>query len=138
VRTAGSLVATIEEVRMVSTEGLRPVERRVVRWAESGLDDAEIGRRFGRGERWTAQVRFLAELDRPRPQASATEAEASGDAGTGTDAGATDALRPLERRLLRWRERGVDHVELSTRFRRSPGHLARVEELAHYKLSAAS
>jgi hypothetical protein len=136
VRTAGSLVATIEEVRMVSTEGLRPVERRVVRWAESGLDDAEIGRRFGRGERWTAQVRFLAELDRPRPQASATEAEASGDAGT--DAGATDALRPLERRLLRWRERGVDHVELSTRFRRSPGHLARVEELAHYKLSAAS
>jgi len=131
---------------MVSTEGLRPVERRVVRWAESGLDDAEIGRRFGRGARWTAQVRFLAELDRPRPQASATgtEAEASGDADTGTgagtvtDAGATGALRPLERRLLRWRERGVDHVELSTRFRRSPGHLARVEELAHYKLSAAS
>ena len=137
---------------MVSTEGLRPVERRVVRWAESGLDDAEIGRRFGRGERWTAQVRFLADLDRPRPRASGTDAgtdsEASSDAGTdseastatatATDAGTTDALRPLERRLLRWREQGVGHDELSPRFRRSPGFLARVEELAHYKLAAAS
>jgi hypothetical protein len=127
---------------MVSTEGLRPVERRVVRWAESGLDDAEIGRRFGRGERWTAQVRFLADLDRPRPGASDTgagvdsEAEARAEAATGADA--TDPLRPLERRLLRWRERGVGHDELSARFRRSPGHLARVEELAHYKLAAAS
>ena len=127
---------------MVSTEGLRPVERRVVRWAESGLDDAEIGRRFGRGERWTAQVRFLADLDRPRPRASGTDtgidSEASGDAGIDSEAGTTDALRPLERRLLRWREQGVGHDELGPRFRRSPGFLARVEELAHYKLAAAS
>jgi DNA-binding CsgD family transcriptional regulator len=42
------------------TERLRPVERRVLRWAESGLDDAEIARRFARGERWVAQVRLLA------------------------------------------------------------------------------
>jgi hypothetical protein len=125
---------------MVSTEGLRPVERRVVRWAESGLDDAEIGRRFGRGERWTAQVRFLADLDRPRPRASGTDAGTDSEASseTATDAGTTDALRPLERRLLRWREQGVGHDELSPRFRRSPGFLARVEELAHYKLAAAS
>jgi hypothetical protein len=106
---------------MATTGGLRPVERRVLRWAESGLDDAEIGRRFGRGERWTAQVRFLADLDRP-----------------GSRAPSDDPLRPLERRVLRWREQGVDHDELSTRFRRSPEFMARVEQYAHYKLAAAS
>jgi hypothetical protein len=61
----GSVCAATEEVRMTGTEGtdterLRPVERRVLRWAESGLDDAEIARRFARSERWAAQVRFLA------------------------------------------------------------------------------
>lgn len=105
---------------MTSTEGLRPVERRVLRWAERGLGDAEIGRRFRRGERWVAQVRFLAELDRP-------------DAPAVRD----DVLRPLERRVLRWREAGLDHDELSERFRRSPEFLARVEEYAHYKLAAS-
>jgi DNA-binding CsgD family transcriptional regulator len=118
------VVPAIEEVRMVATEGLRPVERRVLRWAETGMDDAEIGRRFGRGERWTAQVRFLADLERPRSPAA--------------DGARDDPLRPLERRLLRWREQGVDHDELSARFRRSPGFLARVEEYAQYKLAAAS
>ena len=112
---------------MSTTEGLRPVERRVLRWAEAGLDDAEIGRRFGRGEQWTAQVRRLADLDRPLPDAD--------DRAAVHDA---DPLRPLERRVLRWREQGLDHDELSARFRRSPEHMARVEEYAHYKLAAAS
>jgi hypothetical protein len=118
----GSVVAATQEVRMTTTGGLRPVERRVLHWADAGLDDAEIGRRFGRGERWTAQVRYLATVDRPGARATADD-----------DA----TLRPLERRLLRWREQGVDHDELSPRFRRSPGFLARVEEYANYKLAAA-
>jgi hypothetical protein len=100
-------------------ERLRPVERRVLRWAESGLDDAEIARRFGRSERWAAQVRFLADLDRQPP------------------AGRADRLRPIERRILRWREQGADHDQLSGRFRRSPEFLARVEEYANYKLASA-
>jgi hypothetical protein len=104
------------------TEHLRPVERRVLRWVESGLDDAEIARRFGRGERWAAQVRFLADLDRPPPSASG---------------GRDDRLRPIERCLLRWREEGADHDQLSGRFRRSPEFLARVEEYANYKLASA-
>ena len=108
------------------TERLRPVERRVLRWAESGLDDAEIARRFGRGERWAAQVRFLADLDRPAP-APAPSAPSAPD----------DRLRPIERRLLRWREEGADHDQLSGRFRRSPEFLARVEEYANYKLASA-
>lgn len=106
---------------MASISQLRPVERRVLRWAEHGLDDAEIARRFRRGERWAAQVRLLADVDRPVAVAS------HGDL----------RLRPLERRLLRWREQGVAHEELSHRFRRSPDFLARVERYAHYKLSTA-
>jgi DNA-binding CsgD family transcriptional regulator len=111
---------------MSTSQGLRPVERRIKRWAAAGLDDADIGRRFGRGARWTAQVRRLAELDRPL---------AAGGGGAG---GGDDRLRPLERRVLRLRAQGVDHDELSVRFRRSPEHMARVEEYAHYKLAAAS
>lgn len=103
---------------MTTSAGLRPIERRVLRWVEAGVSDAEIGRRFGRSERWVAQVRLLAQLDR-----SASSAVRS------------DRLRPLERRLLRWREQGVDHDELSDRFRRSPGFLARVEDYAQYKLA---
>jgi hypothetical protein len=105
-----------------ATEGLRPVERRVLRLADQGLDDAEIGRRFGRSAAWTAQVRRLADVERPQP------------AGRGDD----EPLRPLERRLLRWREQGVDHDDLAPRFRRSADFLARVEGYAHYKLAAAS
>lgn len=107
---------------MTSTEGLRPVERRVLRLADEGLDDAEIGRRFGRGPAWTAQVRRLAAVDRPQ------QARADDD----------ETLRPIERRLLRWRDEGADHDDLAPRFRRSADFLARVEGYAHYKLSAAS
>lgn len=45
-----------------------------------------------------------------------------------------DGLRPLERRLLRWRHYGATHAEIGERFRRSPAFVARVETLARYKL----
>jgi hypothetical protein len=108
---------------------LRPVERRVLRWAELGVDDAEIARRFGRSERWVAQVRFLADLDRTGPP----EPDASDRSDTSSRP--ADRLRPLERRLLRWRRAGVRHEDLSGRFRRSPEFLARVEDYARYKLA---
>jgi DNA-binding CsgD family transcriptional regulator len=100
-------------------QALRPVERRVMRWVEAGLDDAEIGRRFGRSEQWVAQVRTLTEV--PRSGRAVTD---------------TGGLTPIERRLLRWRAQGSDHTQLSERFRRSPGFLARVEGYAHYKLAS--
>jgi hypothetical protein len=109
---------------------LRPVERRVLRWAEIGLDDAEIARRFGRSERWVAQVRFLAGLDRSAPL-DQTELSDRSD----TSDRPADRLRPLERRLLRWRRAGERHEDLSGRFRRSPEFLARVEDYAEYKLA---
>ena len=109
---------------------LRPVERRVVRWVELGLDDAEIARRFARSERWVAQVRFLADLDRSAPLDQPDMSDRSD-----TSDRPADRLRPLERRLLRWRRAGVPHKELSGRFRRSPEFLARVEDYARYKLA---
>ena len=109
---------------------LRPVERRVLRWAEIGLDDAEIARRFGRSERWVAQVRFLANLDRSAPLDQPDMSDRSD-----TSDRPADRLRPLERRLLRWRRAGVRYEDLSGRFRRSPAFLARVEDYANFKLA---
>jgi hypothetical protein len=111
---------------------LRPVERRVQRWVEIGLDDAEIARRFGRSERWVAQVRFLTDLDRSAPRDQTDASDRSDTANR-----PADRLRPLERRLLRWRRAGVGHEDLSGRFRRSPEFLARVEVYANYKLATA-
>jgi len=95
---------------------LRPVERRVRRLAAEGVDDAEIGRRFHRSPEWAGRVRALTELPR------------NGSRLQG------DVLRPLERRVLRWRATGAEYDQMSSRFRRSPDFLRQVETLAHYKL----
>ena len=98
---------------------LRPVERRVLRLSESGLDDVEIGRRFHRSPEWVGRVRALSALRTP-----------DGALRQG------DVLRPLERRLLRWRAQDVSYEALAPRFGRSASFLERVERLAHYKLHA--
>ena len=84
---------------------------------------AEIGRRFVRSERWVALVRFLAELDRTDRPAPPPNPDTQ--------------LRPIERRLLRWRADGANHQELSDKFRRSADLLARIEDYANYKLAAS-
>ena len=98
---------------------LRPVERRVLRLVEAGHDDEEIGRRFHRSPEWVGRVKALAALH-------------PGDAVPTRG----DVLRPLERRILRWRGEGVSYDDLAPRFRRSPGFLERVERLARYRLGA--
>jgi hypothetical protein len=75
-------------------------------------------------------VRFLADLNRSAPL-DRPEMSARSD----TPDRPADRLRPLERRLLRWRRAGVRHEDLSGRFRRSPEFLARVEDYAKYKLA---
>jgi hypothetical protein len=112
------------------TVTLRPIERRVRRWVDSGVGDAEIARRFRRSTRWVARIRMLAELDRAVTEPSAQAAAANRATAT------NGRLRPLERRLLWWRDQGVDYDELSSRFRRSPEFLARVERYARYKLAS--
>ncbi|HEX2047924.1 MAG TPA: hypothetical protein VHF27_09175 [Acidimicrobiales bacterium] len=96
---------------------LRPVERRVLRMSDDGLDDAEIARRFRHSPEWVARVRALATI--PRPDGHHLRG---------------DVLRPLERRVLRWRASGAGYEDVSARFRRSPDFIRRVEELAKYRL----
>ena len=98
---------------------LRPVERRVLHMTEQGLDDAEIGRRFRRSPEWTGRVREMSTI--PRPDGHHLRG---------------DVLRPIERRVLRWRAAGADYDDLAPRFRRSPDFLRQVEALAQYRLRA--
>ncbi len=96
-------------------ENLRPLERRVARLAAAGITPEEIGRRFHRTGDHIERVLNLAALPDRRARAH------------------TPGLRPLERRLLRWREAGVSAEELADRFRRGPGYVERVLALAEYK-----
>ena len=101
---------------MVHDSALRPFERRIVQLKAAGIDEGEIGRRFRRRPETIRRVIELAALPhRGRP--------ASGD-----------VLRPLERRVLRWRAQGAELADIAPRFRRSPGFMAQVERLAHFKL----
>jgi DNA-binding CsgD family transcriptional regulator len=105
-------------VTMIPDERLRPLERRVRRLVAEGVSDEEIGRRFRRSPEFAQRVYALSEVERaPRP--------ADGS-----------RLRPLERRILRWREAGAEPEDIGARFHRSPGFVAQVEDLAHYKLAS--
>lgn len=44
----------------VRAGSLRPIERRVMRWADAGADPAEIGRRFGRSGGHISRIEVLA------------------------------------------------------------------------------
>lgn len=96
---------------------LRPIERRMLKLSEAGAGDVEIAWRFRRTPKNVRQVMACAQVPR------------SGGAGSAAQ------LRPIERRVLRWREEGADYHEMASRFRRSVGFLQQVEELAHYKLA---
>ena len=83
------------------------------------MPDEEIGRRLHRSAGYVSRVRqWIA-----GPASAAT---------TTTDRG---RLRPIERCILRWRERGEDYIDVAARFHRSPAFVEFVEELAEYKLS---
>jgi DNA-binding CsgD family transcriptional regulator len=97
----------------------RAIERRVLRLVEEGQDEAEIARRFRRTPETIARIIVMANLprsDRPVEPAVARR------------------LRPLERRVLRWRDGGADAAEIGARFRRSAAHISRVEGFARSKL----
>ena len=89
----------------------RPFERRVLSLLESGQDAVEVAARFRRSPEFIDRVSTLARLPR--------EAMARGQAG----------LRPLERRVLRWREHGASFDEIAARFRRSPEFIERVVDM---------
>jgi len=86
---------------------------------QEGVGETEIARRFRRSPEMIRRVITLAGL--PRSAAPARN----------------EPLRPLERRVLRWRQNGAEYEEIGPRFRRSPAFVQRVEDLANYKLSRA-
>ena len=96
---------------------LRPIERRVLRLADAGVEIADIGQRFRRSPEHIERLMELAQL----PGRSATRP--------------TSRLRPLERCILSWRAKGTPYDEIGPRLGRSPGFVARVEAFAHHKLS---
>ena len=101
-----------------SRQLLRPVERLVLRLLAEGVGDVEIGRRFRRSPDMIRRIAVMAGLPRT----------------AGARVVSDDGLRPLERRLLRWRNDGATYDEIGSRFRRSPAFMRRVETLAHAKL----
>lgn len=109
---------------MTHDTGLRPIERRMTRLADEGVDELEIAWRFRRSPRFVRQVLDLADVPR------------DGGARTAAGPGPRDRLRPLERRVLWWRDQGFAYEDLAPRFRRGPAFLRQVEELARYKLNA--
>lgn len=92
---------------------MRPMQRRVRRLAEAGVDEAEIAWRFRRSPRLIRQVLECSYQE--RPSRATTRA---------------DVVRPLERTILNWRAAGASYAEIAARFRRSPDFIRRVEVLA--------
>jgi DNA-binding CsgD family transcriptional regulator len=99
--------------------GFTPIERRMVRLAEQGESDDEIARRFRKTPGFVQRVRDLAQVPRR---------------GMGP---AKSRLRPLERRVLKWREDGASPSDIAVRFRRHPRSIEQIERLARYKQSAS-
>ena len=98
---------------------LRPVERVVRRLGEQGLSESEIAWRLRRSPGHVQRLLALTEL---RRVAGPSVAPRSG------------SLRPIERRVLRSREAGIEPVEIAARLRRSPEFVKRVATYAGYKI----
>ena len=101
------------------TQMLRPLERRVLHWREQGAGYDDLAPRFRRSPEFVARVIDLTRVPRQHSPARPPR----------------DALRPLERRVLKWRDGGTTTDDIAARFRRSPRHVEQVERLARYKLA---
>ena len=102
---------------MVEEAELRPFERRVLRLSRSGIDNAEIARRFRRSPEFVERVIDLTRVPRHRASVEPTQ----------------HSLRPLERRVLKWRADGASTGDIASRFRREARTIEQIERLAHYK-----
>jgi DNA-binding CsgD family transcriptional regulator len=105
------------------TLALRPIERRVARMVDGGIDTHEIARRFQRSPEFIDRVIEMTKMP-----------------GRGGDAALSaisdQPLRPVERCILGWLDRGAGPAEIGLRLQRSTGFVERVEDLARFKLAA--
>jgi len=102
----------------MAATGFTPIERRMVRLSSQGVDNEEIARRFRKSPGFVHRVLALATVPRQG------------------DGRAEDPLRPVERRVLKWRENGASPSDIAARFRRQPRSIEQIERLARYKQSA--
>jgi len=105
---------------MAADKGFTPLERRMVRLASEGVDTEEIAQRFRRSPGFVERVLTLAHVPR----------RGDGQRSAG-------GLRPVERRVLKWREGGASPSDIATRFRRQPRSIEQIERLARYKQSSS-
>jgi DNA-binding CsgD family transcriptional regulator len=98
-------------------DGFTPMERRMVRMAREGVDQSEIAHRFRKSPGFVKRVMVLARVPR----------QSNGELAGGQQ------LRPLERRVLKWRAGGASLADVASRFRRSPRSIEQIERLANYK-----
>src|SRR5687767_11975189 len=99
---------------------LRALERRLLRLAAQGVETAEMARRFRRSPAMIDRIFAMIPMHRfdlgPVP--------------------AGDVLRPIERRVLRWRANGEGFDAIASRFKKTPDYIRQVEAMAHHKLKA--
>jgi hypothetical protein len=103
---------------------LRPIERRVVHLADGGVDNVEIARRFQRSPEFIRRVIEMAGLPERSVPAANEASRADGH-----------ALRPVERCILGWIDRGAEAADIAFRLRRSTNYVERVQDLARFKLA---
>ena len=96
---------------------LRPIERAVLRRLDEGLSVDEIADRFRMGPDHVDRIISYTKIP----------------GRTGVASGTKDGLRPLERRVLHWRAKGLSHDEIGAMFRRSGDHIRRIEGLAYLR-----
>jgi DNA-directed RNA polymerase specialized sigma24 family protein len=96
---------------------LRPIERRIMELARTGVADVDIAQRFRRTPGYVRRVLALAEVPRQHVER------------------AVDELRPIERVVLSWVDGGGRHADIAARLRRTPSYVLQVERLARKKLA---
>lgn len=101
---------------------LRPIERRVLRFRDEGIENEEIARRFQRSPEFIGRVVDMAGLP--------------GRRATPNPDRQLEPLRPLERCILGWIDQGVEPAAIAPRLNRSPDFVERVAGFAHIKLAA--
>lgn len=105
---------------MSESPRLRPLERRILRMVDAGMSTDDIAHRLRRSPAAVERFIMLSRLP-----------------GRDAQAGPAGSLRPLERRVLHWRDRGADYDDIGARLRHSANFVERVEALANYKLTSA-
>jgi DNA-binding CsgD family transcriptional regulator len=100
---------------MAADPGFTHLERRMTQLADQGVDEEEIARRFRRSPAFVQRVMALAKVPRRG------------------DGSRPSGLRPVERRVLKWRDRGVSVGDIAQLFRRQPRTIEQIERLARYK-----